>query len=102
MADVQPLLTKLMGLFHVSAIPHDCFLMFSFFRYVPSEGAAGLVLKTKRAALRDGDSIIGVVRSTITKHDGRSQGLVAPNVKAQIGMQIELLGKAGLSPSEIE
>ena len=71
-------------------------------RYVPSEGAAGLVLKTKRAALRDGNRIIGVVRSTITKHDGRSQGLVAPNVKAQIGMQIELLEKAGIPPSEIE
>jgi len=73
-----------------------------FKRYVPSEGAAGLVLKTKNAALRDGDRILGVVRATITKHDGRSQGLVAPNVKAQIGMQIELLEKAGLSPSEIE
>lgn len=71
-------------------------------RYVPSEGAAGLILKTKSAALRDGDRILGVVRATITKHDGRSQGLVAPNVKAQIGMQIELLEKAGLSPSEIE
>ena len=71
-------------------------------RPVPSEGAAGFVLKTKRAALRDGDRILGVVRSTITKHDGRSQGLVAPNVKAQIGMQIELLEKADLSSSEIE
>ncbi len=67
-----------------------------------SEGAAGLVLKTKSAALRDGDRILGVVRATITKHDGRSQGLVAPNAKAQIGMQIELLEGAGLSSSEIE
>ncbi len=75
---------------------------YPFGRYVPSEGAAGLVLKTKKAALRDGDRIIGVVRATVTKHDGRSQGLVAPNVKAQIAMQAELLEKAGLSPSEIE
>jgi len=72
------------------------------YSYVPSEGAAGLILKTKSAALRDGDRIIGVVRSTDVKHDGRSQGLVAPNVKAQIAMQIALLEKAGLSPSQIE
>src|SRR5277367_1001276 len=34
-------------------------------RYVPSEGAAGLILKTRsaaiRAAIRDGDNIIAVV-----------------------------------------
>ncbi|PPQ84949.1 hypothetical protein CVT25_004462 [Psilocybe cyanescens] len=70
--------------------------------YVPSEAAAGLILKTKSAALRDGDRIIGVVRSTDVKHDGRSQGLVAPNVKAQIAMQIALLEKAQLSPSQID
>ncbi|KAF9473131.1 ketoacyl-synt-domain-containing protein [Pholiota conissans] len=70
--------------------------------YVPSEAATGLILKTKSAALRDGDRIIGVVRSTDVKHDGRSQGLVAPNVKAQIAMQIALLEKASLSPAEID
>jgi len=30
-------------------------------RYVPSEGAAGLILKTRSAAIRDGDNIIAVV-----------------------------------------
>ncbi|KAF6747507.1 thiolase-like protein [Ephemerocybe angulata] len=43
--------------------------------YVPSEGAAAVVLKTKRAALRDGDKILAVVKSTSTMHDGRSQAL---------------------------
>lgn len=95
-----PLQMKPTGLFHPLQLLYEIYLFWT--RYVPSEGAAGLVLKTKRAALRDGDRILGVVRSTITKHDGRSQGLVAPNVKAQIGMQIELLEKAGLSSSEIE
>ena len=71
-------------------------------RYVPSEGAAGLILKTKSAAIRDGDNILAIVRSTDVKHDGRSQGLVAPNVKAQIAMQIALLEKANLAPAEIE
>lgn len=100
MVGVLHSLTRQMG---ISGF-HFLFLILSAFfgRYVPSEGAAGLVLKTKKAALRDGDRILGVVRATVTKHDGRSQGLVAPNVKAQIAMQVELLEKARLSPSEIE
>ena len=78
------------------------FISNSCTRYVPSEGAAGLILKTKSAAIRDGDNILAIVRSTDVKHDGRSQGLVAPNVKAQIAMQIALLEKANLAPAEIE
>jgi acyl transferase domain-containing protein len=78
------------------------FLSNSHTRYVPSEGAAGLILKTKSAAIRDGDNILAVVRSADVKHDGRSQGLVAPNVKAQIAMQISLLEKANPPPAEIE
>ena len=52
--------------------------------------------------MRDGDNILAVVRSTAVKHDGRTQGLVAPNVKAQIALQISLLEKANLAPDEIE
>ena len=52
--------------------------------------------------MRDGDNILAVVRSTAVKHDGRTQGLVAPNVKAQIAMQNSLLEKANLAPDEIE
>ena len=88
-----------------NALPHCCRvgtdIAFSS-SYVPAEAAAGLVLKTKSAALRDGDTILAIVKSTDTKSDGRSQGLVAPNVKAQIAMQISLLEKAGLAPSQIE
>ena len=51
---------------------------------------------------RDGDNILAVVRSTDVKHDGRSQGLVAPNVEAQIAMQISHLEKANLAQAEIE
>jgi len=74
----------------------------SLIRYVPLERAAGLILKTKSAAIHDGDKILAVVRSTDVKHNGRSQGLVAPKVKAQIAMQISLLKKANLTPAEIE
>lgn len=70
--------------------------------YVPSEGAAAVVLKTKTAAIRDGDKILAVVRSTAIMHDGRSQGLVAPNVKAQIAMQRSLMKHANLYPAQVE
>ena len=92
---------KLMGTF-TSGCTNFFFFFDSSARYVPSEGAAGLILKTRSAAIRDGDNILAVVRSTDVKHDGRSQGLVAPNVKAQIAMQISLLEKANLAPAEIE
>ena len=91
---------KLMGTF-TTVGPYNVFTDFPV-RYVPSEGAAGLILKTRSAAIRDGDNILAVIRSTDVKHDGRSQGLVAPNVKAQIAMQIALLEKANLAPAEIE
>ncbi|KAJ3503195.1 hypothetical protein NLJ89_g8542 [Agrocybe chaxingu] len=70
--------------------------------YVPSEGALALVLKTMNAAIRDGDNILAVVKSTDVVHGGRSQGLVAPNVNAQIALQRSLLAKAGLDPAQID
>jgi len=90
------------GYSHTSFFSRSCVCSFVAQRYVPAEAAVGLVLKTKSAALRDGDRILGVVKATDTRHDGRSQGLVAPNVKAQIAMQLALLEKASLLPSQIE
>ncbi len=52
-------------------------------RYVPSEAVVAIVLKTRQAALRDNDNILGVIKSTNTLHNGRSQGMVAPSSSAQ-------------------
>ena len=68
-------------------------------RYFLLEGAAGLILETQSAAICDGDIILAVIRSTEVNHNGRSQGLVAPNVKAQIAMQILLFEKSQFSYS---
>ncbi|KAF8180341.1 hypothetical protein K438DRAFT_1725600 [Mycena galopus ATCC 62051] len=70
--------------------------------YVPAEGAVTLILKTKRAALRDGDIILAAVKTTDTNHNGRSQGLVAPNSAAQAALQCSLLAAASMSPSDID
>ena len=69
---------------------------------MPSEGVVAFILKTRSAALRDGDSVLAVVKSTNTKHSGRSQGPLSPSVNTQIALQEYLLEKAGLRPSEIE
>nr|AKE48477.1 putative water-soluble melanin synthase [Inonotus obliquus] len=70
--------------------------------YVPSEGAMAFVVKSKRAALRDGDNIIGIVKSTSVQHNGRSQGLVAPNSKAQVALQKTVLAAAGILPKDVD
>ena len=87
-------------------------LFFSFVRanlvlivinsYVPSEGAVAFILKTRSAAERDNDNILAVIKASEVKHGGRSQGLVAPNVNAQIDLHRSLVAKAGLSPSDVE
>ncbi|KAF7333309.1 Polyketide synthetase [Mycena venus] len=70
--------------------------------YVPAEGAVSLILKTRNAALRDGDTIFAVIKATDTQHNGRSQGLVAPSATAQASLQRSLLTAASLSSSDID
>ncbi len=71
-------------------------------RYVPSEAVVAIVIKTRQAALRDNDNILGVIRSTNILHNGRSQGMVAPSSSAQALLQRSLLSKASMKPSDIE
>ncbi|KAG7441749.1 ketoacyl-synt-domain-containing protein [Guyanagaster necrorhizus] len=70
--------------------------------YVPSEAVVAVILKTRQAALRDNDNILGVIKSTNTLHNGRSQGMVAPSSSAQSLLQRSLLNKASLKPSDID
>lgn len=70
--------------------------------YVPSEGAVTIILKSRAAAERDGDRVMAIVKSSVVKHDGRSQGLIAPNGAAQVALQCEVLRDAGLQPEEVE
>ncbi|KAK0184742.1 polyketide synthetase [Armillaria mellea] len=70
--------------------------------YVPSEAVVAIVLKTRQAALRDNDNILGVIKSTNTLHNGRSQGMVAPSSSAQALLQRSLLRKASMKPSDID
>jgi 3-oxoacyl-(acyl-carrier-protein) synthase/3-hydroxymyristoyl/3-hydroxydecanoyl-(acyl carrier protein) dehydratase len=51
---------------------------------VPAEGAALLVLKRLDEAVRDGDTVHGVIRGIGLANDGRGKGLLAPSREGQV------------------
>ncbi|KAJ7763905.1 hypothetical protein B0H14DRAFT_2633693 [Mycena olivaceomarginata] len=71
------------------------------FIYVPSEGAVAFILKTRSAAARDGDQVLATVKATAVSHNGKSQGLAAPNMKSQAALHRTVLQKAKLDPGHI-
>ncbi|MEQ0559785.1 SDR family NAD(P)-dependent oxidoreductase [Amycolatopsis sp. NEAU-NG30] len=64
------------------------------------EGCGVLVLKPLRAARRDGDRVLALIRATAVNSDGRSNGLTAPNPAAQAALLREAY--AGLDPSTVD
>jgi acyl transferase domain-containing protein/acyl-CoA synthetase (AMP-forming)/AMP-acid ligase II/acyl carrier protein len=69
--------------------------------YVRGEGCGIVVLKRQADAFRDGDPILGLIRSTAVNQDGRSNGLTAPNPTAQQELIARALAAAGLSAAAI-
>lgn len=70
--------------------------------YVRSEGCAAIVMKRLSDAVRDRDPILAIITGTAVNHDGRSQGLTAPNGKAQVALMRAALADAGRRPDEID
>ncbi|WP_421846099.1 SDR family NAD(P)-dependent oxidoreductase [Mycobacterium sp.] len=69
--------------------------------FVPGEGVGSVLLKPLDAALRDGDTIRGVIRATTARHKGRSNGFFAPAAGAQKALVDEVLQQAKLGASEV-
>ncbi len=67
-----------------------------------AEGGATLVLKRHSDAVRDGDRIWAVIRSSAMNNDGASSGLTAPNGPAQQALVEQALQRAGLSASAVD
>lgn len=70
--------------------------------YASSEGVVAFVLKTRSAALRDGDHILASIKASTVRHNGRSQGYGAPSAKAQVSLHRDLLKYSSLTPVDIE
>lgn len=69
--------------------------------YARSEGCGMVVLKRLADAERDGDPITAVIHGAAVNHDGRSNGMFAPNGQAQRAVIRAALADAGLTPADI-
>src|ERR1019366_2432569 len=69
---------------------------------IRSEGAGMVALKRLSDALAGGDPIVAVIRGSAINHDGRSNGIMAPNGEAQKAVLREAYRRAGISPAEVQ
>src|SRR5277367_1768874 len=70
--------------------------------YIRSEGGGMLVLKRVDDARRDGDQILAVIAGSAVNHDGRSNGLIAPNPDAQAEVLRRAYKDAGIDPRNVD
>ncbi len=70
--------------------------------YARSEGGGMLVLKRLADARRDGDEILAVIAGSAINHDGRSNGLLAPNPDAQEEVLRKAYKNAGIDPRTVD
>ncbi len=70
--------------------------------YARSEGGGMMVLKRVADARRDGDEIIAVIAGSAVNHDGRSNGLLAPNPDAQADVLRKAYKDAGVDPRNVD
>ena len=70
--------------------------------YARSEGGGMLVLKRVADARRDGDEIVAVIAGSAVNHDGRSNGMLAPNPDAQAEVLRKAYKDAGIDPRTVD
>ncbi|HKD15247.1 MAG TPA: SDR family NAD(P)-dependent oxidoreductase [Candidatus Angelobacter sp.] len=70
--------------------------------FVPGEGVGVVVLKRLRDALRDGDYIHGVIAGSGINQDGTSNGLIAPNARAQEKLERLVYDRFKVNPETIQ
>ncbi|MCJ1244041.1 hypothetical protein MMC30_001238 [Trapelia coarctata] len=67
--------------------------------YSRGEGAACIILKPLAEALRNGDTIRGIIRNTGTNQDGKTHGITLPSSEAQESLVRRVYKEAGLDPA---
>ncbi|NGO11411.1 SDR family NAD(P)-dependent oxidoreductase [Streptomyces sp. HC44] len=69
--------------------------------FIPAEGVGSVLLKPLSKAVRDGDEILAVIRSSETNHKGRTSGPMVPSPDRQERLIEENLERAGIHPRTI-
>jgi len=69
--------------------------------YVRGEGAGVVVLKRLSRARADGDRVVALVLATAVNNDGPSNGMTAPNPRAQEAVLRDAHARAGVAPEEV-
>ncbi|WP_319772093.1 non-ribosomal peptide synthetase [Breoghania sp.] len=69
--------------------------------YARGEGVGLVFLKSLSAAERDGDRILGVIRSSAENHGGHAATLTAPNPKAQADLIRDAYRRAAIDPRTV-
>lgn len=70
--------------------------------YGRGEGAGAVILKNHAQAVRDGDHILGIIQGTAVAHDGKKNGIMAPNAAAQSLVARNALRVANMEPSAVQ
>lgn len=70
--------------------------------YGRGEGAAVVVLKKLSGAIKDGDRILAVLKASAVAQDGKTNGIMAPNAKAQEMVARQALRQAGVKAETIQ
>ncbi|MGZ0192724.1 MAG: beta-ketoacyl [acyl carrier protein] synthase domain-containing protein, partial [Acidimicrobiales bacterium] len=68
---------------------------------VPAEGCGFVALRRLDDAVRDGDTIHGIIRGVGLSNDGRGRGMLAPAVDGQVRAMQTAFDVAGITPNDI-
>jgi acyl transferase domain-containing protein len=105
-AGVNLILTPLLSIFYTQAglsAPDGCCKPFgqSADGIGRGEGVAAVVLRRLDDALADGQPIYAVVKSSVSNHDGRSNGITAPSRRSQVELMRRALSLAEVDAGQI-
>ena len=70
--------------------------------FVPGEGVGVVVLKRLKDALRDGDSIHGVIAGSAINQDGKTNGITAPSARSQEELECSVYDSFGINPETLQ
>ncbi|MFY0578009.1 beta-ketoacyl synthase N-terminal-like domain-containing protein [Cystobacter fuscus] len=69
--------------------------------FIPAEGVGAVLLKSLSRAVRDGDEILAVIKTSATNHKGRTNGPMVPSPEQQAQLIDDNLRRAGVHPRTI-